>query len=189
SRGMGPAGRSPKRSGLPVRLAIGLAATLALAAGGPKSHAYEERGLEPTADYKSIVSAREAVWKIVNRVVKEIGGPRKAIRVERHRGMFHYWYARDSVASSIYTIVVTDTTECPMMRLEYALNAAGWTVHNAYVADGPDGGQMGFLSKKQFCFVEGRWDGGDDSDSLYTPAPGCSIAVTCVPRRADDVPR
>lgn len=187
---MGLAGRSSKRKRWPVGLAIGFAAVLALAAGGPRSQAYEERGPEPTADYKSFRDARDAVWKIVNRVVHDIGGPRdKSIRVKRGPGVFRYWYARDSVESYVYTIVISDTTECPMMRMEYALNAAGWTAHNAYAADGPDGSAMGFVSKRHFCYVEGHWDGGDDSDPRYVPAPGCSLSVIVVPRRDDDVPR
>jgi hypothetical protein len=35
------------------------------------------------------------------------------------------------------------------------------------------------------CRVEGRWDGGDESDSTYIPSPGEHIELTCVPRVPD----
>jgi len=179
-----------KRKTIPVWPAAVLAVVLALVAGGRPGNAYEERGLEPTADYATLDAARDSIGKMVDRIVRQIGGPKhKAIRVSRSPARFKYWYAGDSANGWGYKIVVSDTSECPMTRLEYALAAAGWTAHNAYTADGPDGGIMGFVSKRYFCYVEARWDGEDDSDSLYVPAPGCSISVVCVPRRTDDVPR
>ena len=175
---------------LPCLASVALAVSLAALSAVPHARAYEERGLEPTADYPSLPVARDSIGKIIDRVVVGIGGPKhKSIRVSRTTARFRYWYARDTTDGWVYTIVVSDTSECPMTRLEYALDAAGWTVHNAYVADGADGGVMGFVSKRHFCYIEGHWDGGDDSDRRYVPVPGCSLSVVCVPRRTDDVPR
>jgi hypothetical protein len=178
------------RKKVPVRWAIYFAAALAVMAGGSRGDAYEERGLEPKADYPNLKAAHKAVGKMIDRVVRDIGGAkRKSIRVTKGTARFAYWYTRDTTEGYAYYISVSDTLECPMTRLEYALDAAGWTVNNAYIVDGPDGGVMGFVSKRYFCFVEGHWDGGDATDPGYVPAPGCSVAVVCVPRRADDVPR
>jgi len=167
-----------------------LAALLALTAGDTRSHAYEERAPEPTADYASLSAARDALGSMIERAVRETTGPKnQPVHLSRARVRFKYWYAGDSTDAWAYRIVVSDAAECPLMRLEYALDAAGWTAQNAYAADGPDGSAMGFVSKRFFCLLEGHWDGGDDSDSSYVPAPGCEVTVTVAPRRADDVPR
>ena len=101
---------------------------------------------------------------------------------------FAYWYLADSVDGWAFHIAVIDTSECPDVRVERALEAAGWAPAQGYAADGDDGGAMGFVSKRYLCVVEGRWDGGDPTDSTYVPRPGCEVTVTCVPRRQDDVP-
>jgi len=178
------------RKNVPVCGAALLAIVIALMGGASGGLAYEERDVEPKVDYPSLLAARDSIGAMINRVVRDIGGPaHKAIHVSRGPTRFKYWYAGDSADGWAFRIVVSDTSECPNTRLQYALDAAGWSGHNSYIADGPDGGVMGFVSKHYFCVVEGRWDGGDDTDSLYVPAPGCSVTVVCVPRRADDVPR
>jgi hypothetical protein len=45
-----------------------------------------------------------------------------------------------------------------------------------------------FASRRVLCVVDARWDGGDDSDSTVVPDVGCTVTITCVPRRDDDVP-
>lgn len=168
-------------------LLLFLGATALLAA---TSRAYEERSPDPTADYPSFETARDSVGAMVERAVRSIARPQGSkIQVSRAKERFKYWYAGDSTDAWVFRIVVTDSSECPLSRLEYALGEAGWTAHPAYIADGPDGGVMGFVSKRHFCVVEGHWDGGDDSDSTYVPKPGCVVTVTCVPRRMEDVPR
>lgn len=78
---------------------------------------------------------------------------------------------------------------CPDVEIGNALTSAGWGHQDGYSADGPDGTVMGFRTGKFLAVVEGRWDGGDDSDTTYVPAPGCELTVTCVPRRSEDVLR
>ena len=176
----------------PYRLAfpLALATFLALAAAQPPARAYEERAPEPTASYPSLDTARDSLGVLIARVVRGIPGARDTTyHVTRRPVRFRYWYAGDSTSGWEYKIVVNDSSECPMTKLEYALYAAGWAPDYGYAADGPDGGVLGFVSKESLCVLEGHWDGGDDSDSTYVPDPGCEVKVTCVPRRKDDVPR
>ena len=180
-----PCRRRPAKSSGVLLIALCLLGLLAAPA-----RAYEERSPEPTADYSSLEAARDSVGTMIERVVGATSNRRgDAVQLSRVRGRFKYWYAGDSTDAWIYRIVVTDSSECPLLPLERALGDAGWTAHHAYIADGPDGGVMGFVSKRHFCVVEGRWDGGDGSDSTYVPEPGCQVTVTCVARRVDDVPR
>ena len=178
--------RFPCRFAFPLALAVALALSL----GAPSAPAYEERAPEPTAAYPSLDVARDSLGVLIGRVVRGIAGPREtAYGVSRRPVRFGYWYAGDSTRGWEYDIVVKDSSECPMSKLEYALYAAGWAPDYGYAADGPDGGVLGFVSKESLCVVEGRWDGGDDADSTYVPEVGCEVTVTCVPRRKDDVPR
>ena len=50
------------------------------------------------------------------------------------------------------------------------------------MADGPDGTAYVALRKTVFCAVEGRWDGGDDSDPTYVPSPEYEVSVKCASR-------
>jgi len=43
-----------------------------------------------------------------------------------------------------------------------------------YMADGPDGTTLGLKSRTVFCLIEGKWDGGDDTDTTYVPLPVAS---------------
>lgn len=185
--------RVPK-AGVVVVMAVVLAG--ALFRPGRPARAYQETAPEPTASYASLESARDSIAAIIARVFHSIAGPRAKgappdtmITLTSAPARFRYWYAGDSAAGWMFRILVRDTTECPMMKIEYALDAAGWAPNHAYMADGPDGSVVGFISKGQFCMVEGQWDGGDDSDTTAVITPGCEVTVTCVPRRPDDVPR
>lgn len=57
------------------------------------------------------------------------------------------------------------------------LNADGWCGDRN--ADGPDGTSYRTLKKNVFCLIEGRWDGGDDSDPKYVPSPRYEVTVRC----------
>ena len=111
------------------------------------------------------------------------------IQVSRAPAKFKYWYAPGSATGWEYRIIIRDRSEDPMMKLEYALAAAGWSPDHGYAADGPDGSVMGFVAKGYFCMVESRWEPGSDSEEATEVDPGCEVTVTCVPRRADDVPK
>jgi len=60
------------------------------------------------------------------------------------------------------------------------LNEDGWCGDK--MADGPDGTSYRALKKNVFCAVEGRWDGGDDSDPTYVPSPRYDVIVKCASR-------
>lgn len=53
----------------------------------------------------------------------------------------------------------------------------GWRADSE--ADGPDGSFFRIQKSGSFCLIEGRWDGGDDSDSKYIPSPEFSITAKC----------
>jgi hypothetical protein len=145
-----------------------------------------ERRPEPTATYVSLEAARDTIGAIVARCVSKAD---TAVHVSREAVTFEHRYLKEVTSRGwAFRILVTDTTTCPDTAIEKALEDAGWVWHAGYMADGPDGSTMGFLCKNYFCLVEGHWDGGDDSDSTYVPAPGCQVVVTCVPRREDDFP-
>jgi hypothetical protein len=148
------------------------------------SLASEQENPQPTVDYPSLDVARDSIGALVRRCLNPAD---PAVRVSMGPARFKYWYAADSADGWAFHIVVTDTSECPNERLQNALTTAGWAPLYGYSADGPDGGILGLVSRRFLCVVEGQWDGGDDSDSTYVPAPGCEVTVTCVPRREDDV--
>lgn len=139
----------------------------------------------PTVEYASLESVRDSVLAIVQRLA-----PRgdTAIHVSVAPVWFKYWYLPDSASGYAVRVVVTDSTFCPVEEVAQALTAGGWAPHSGYSADGTDGTVMGFETTKYVCILEGRWDGGDDSDPTYVPAPGCSMTATCVPRLKKDVP-
>jgi hypothetical protein len=139
----------------------------------------------PTARFSTFAAARDSIGAIVRRAAH----PNERVRVSGGPVRFKYLFAADSVDGWAFHIVVADTSECPDTRVEDALQAAGWSWADGYSADGTDGSVMGFVTERFLCVVEGRWDGGDDSDSTYVPEPGCEVTVTCVPRRRDDVPK
>jgi len=139
---------------------------------------------EPTADYPSLEATRDSLEALVRRTVA-LGDT--AIHIRRERVTFDYIYARARTRGWAIRVDVNDTSACPNSALEDALTAAGWIPDYGYQADGTDGEDLGFLSRRALCVIEAHWDGGDDSDSTYVPPPGCTMTVTCVPRRRDDV--
>jgi len=72
---------------------------------------------------------------------------------------------------------------------EKAFDKAGWmSMEATYSADGPDGSDLGYSHDGLLCVIEGRWDGGDDSDPKIIPGPEFDVFVTCAPLRSDDQP-
>jgi hypothetical protein len=78
-----------------------------------------------------------------------------------------------------------DTTGAPMPPLEQWFTSHGW-VYAPYSADGPDGEVFGYTDFHRLCVVRGSWDGGDDSDTTYVPAPGYELWVMCAPAMPED---
>lgn len=56
---------------------------------------------------------------------------------------------------------------------------AGWRPDIESEADGPDGTFFRIVRGNIFCLVEGRWDGGDDSDPTYVPSERYEVIVQC----------
>jgi len=56
---------------------------------------------------------------------------------------------------------------------------AGWRPDIESEADGPDGTFFRIVRGNTFCLVEGRWDGGDDSDPTYVPSDRYEVIVQC----------
>jgi hypothetical protein len=151
----------------------------------PLQPAEPDRPREPTARYASLEAARDSIGALVRRCI----GPLSAtVHVSRDTVTFEYIYTKASARGWVFRVVLDAATECPDVAVEEALRQAGWVEHLGYMADGQDGSSMGFLCRNYFCLVEGRWDGGDPTDSTYVPSPGCQVIVTCVPRRKDDFP-
>jgi hypothetical protein len=55
----------------------------------------------------------------------------------------------------------------------------GWSDRTMIAADGPDGTVQGVHRGGVTCLLEGRWDGGDDSDSTYVPSDTIEVRVAC----------
>jgi len=145
----------------------------------------EESLPRPTVEYPSLDATRDSVEAMLRR---GIAADNPEVRISRETIRFGYRFVADSTTGLSVHVVVADTSSCPVEFLEAALAAAGWAPTYDYSADGPDGTVMGYVTGRYLCIVEGRWDGGDDSDSTYVPDPGCEVTATCVPRRPDDVP-
>ena len=136
------------------------------------------------ASYPSLEAARDTVEFLLRHIVNLAD---TAVHVSRDTVTFPYWYAKAVGKGWVVKVVVNDDSGCPVEELESALMARGWVMRNGYMADGTDGTTLGLKSRTLFCLIEGRWDGGDDSDTTYVPPPGCTVTATCVPLRADDV--
>jgi len=141
---------------------------------------------KPTVGYASLEAARDSIGAMVTRWCRS--HPDTAIHYSRAMVTFDYLYARAKGKGWAHTVTVNDTTSCPYDVLGKALTDAGWVEAFGYSMDGPDGTGMGYVSRNFFCFIEGRWQGEDDSDRSYVPPPGCTVTITCVPRRKDDAP-
>lgn len=57
--------------------------------------------------------------------------------------------------------------------------SSGWARLWEFEADGPDGRSAVFQLVPVRCLVEERWDGGDDADDTYLPAPWFEQRVAC----------
>jgi hypothetical protein len=68
--------------------------------------------------------------------------------------------------------------------------ARGWSDQTQISADGPDGTVFGVHRAGVTCLIEGRWDGGDDSDSTVVPSDTMELHLGCTRSvAADTIPR
>jgi hypothetical protein len=127
---------------------------------------------------RSVVSSVPADTKIT-----EFIGPRAIT--------FNYQFAKAQSAGCEFVVRGSDTASSSSLfeATEKAFQEAKWTsMEAAYSADGPDGSDVGYSRDGLLCVMEGRWDGGDDSDSTLIPGSDFDVFVTCAPLRADDQP-
>lgn len=74
----------------------------------------------------------------------------------------------------------TGRTADPIAPLDQWFSANGWRQALPFSADGPDGTMFGYFDRDRLCLFEGHWDGGDDADPAYVPAPGIEFRIRCV---------
>jgi hypothetical protein len=79
-------------------------------------------------------------------------------------------------------------TQRPEIRLAEALQERGLTYDHRYDADGPDGTSFAFRTGEVLCIVQGKWDGGDDSDPSYVPADSYDVFAGCTSEPASGKP-
>lgn len=74
----------------------------------------------------------------------------------------------------------------PVDSLIHWLGACGWLGRTTISADGPDGTVQAVRQGAVACLVEGRWDGGDDTDSTYLPSDTMEVHIGCTRSVASD---
>jgi len=162
-------------------LLLGFGANVSSADPNQKAAEAVRSGQRPEG---STEAARDTVAGMLRRILSPAD---TAIHLSREAVIFKYAYARATAAAWAFHIQVTDTSRCPDAALEKALRASGWVENYGYMGDGPDSRVVGLTRSNSLVVIEAEWDGTDDSDSTYVPAPGCHVTVTCAPQREDDV--
>jgi len=137
---------------------------------------------EPCAKVNSLVRAVADAAPPSTKIT-EFMGPRAIT--------FNYSYAKAQSGGCEFITRGSDMVSSSGLfeAMEKAFDGAGWmSMGGMYSADGPDGSDLGYSHDGLLCVIEGRWDGGDDSDPTITPGPEFDVFVTCAPLRADDQP-
>jgi len=104
---------------------------------------------------------------------------------------FKYLYAKAQSPGCEFVVRGSDRVSSSSLfeAMQKSFDRAGWmSMQATYAADGPDGSDLGYSREGLLCVIEGRWDGGDDSDPTVVPSPDFDVFVTCAPLRADDQP-
>jgi hypothetical protein len=170
-------------------LALGLAGAIAAA------HA-----AEPAlgARYGSFPAARSAAQRIVTRA---LGADADSATWRRGTTAFEYrdqrrlahdaagkpmWFEepRDSLTRvpSLTMALQKASGSPPDTDIRDAFEHSGWVEDVRYGADGDDGTRFAMVCREALCFVEGRWESDDPTDTTYVPKPGFKLTMTCVPR-------
>jgi hypothetical protein len=127
---------------------------------------------------RSVVAAAPKRTKLT-----QLAGPRPIT--------FRYEYATAHAAGCEFVARGADTASSDELfdSMKLAFEKARWTsMGGTYSADGPDGSDVGYSKDGLLCVLEGRWDGGDDTEPDIKPSPDFDVFVTCAPLRADDRP-
>jgi hypothetical protein len=186
-----------------IRLALGAVATLMFSvrafAGEPAWVAADRP--DPRLSYRTFAVACDSLCAITRRA---LGAWADSARwVERREGFTYHdrpRLQRSNPGEAYWTLEGRDSSVlCLRMQLQHrtagapgssaigrALEASGWVADAQYDADGPDGTVFALVCREALCEIEGRWDGGDDSDSTSVPEPGETVILRCVPRPAFD---
>jgi hypothetical protein len=91
--------------------------------------------------------------------ITEFSGPRAIV--------FRYQHANAQSSGCEFVARGSDTMSSSSLfeAMEKAFREGNWMSMEArYSADGPDGSDLGYSRDGLLCVIEGRWDGGDDSD-------------------------
>jgi len=138
---------------------------------------------------------REPCAKVNSLVRSVVGTAPKSTKINEFIGpraiKFKYLYATARLAGCEFVVRGSDAVASAGLfeAMEKTFDEAEWMSMGAtYSADGPDGSDLGYSRDGLLCVVEGRWDGGDDSDPTVIPGPEFDVFVTCAPLRADDQP-
>lgn len=156
---------------------------------------------EPTAHYGSYRAAADSLRVLLQRT---LGSWSDSASWQRTREPFHFVLhhgvrlVQPKRGDPFWDLEDVDTTIVgPCLRMSYAhhdsaapgydeidaaLRKSGWVIDDRYDADGPDGTRFVLLCREAMVEIEASWEGGDESDSTYVPAPGQSITLRCVPR-------
>jgi hypothetical protein len=74
----------------------------------------------------------------------------------------------------------------PVDSLMRWLKDRGWIDQTTISADGTDGTVQGVHRRGVTCLVEGRWDGGDPTDTTYVPSDTIEVHLACTRTVAAD---
>ena len=75
----------------------------------------------------------------------------------------------------------------PVEAVEKAFTRRGWKGDLRYMADGPNGSDIGLRRFDQLCLVLGQWDGGDDSEEAPAPPTEADNRYRAIVECARDV--
>jgi hypothetical protein len=78
-------------------------------------------------------------------------------------------------------VLSPDAPQRPLEAVWQGLAARGWTVEQAYVADGPEGSMLGLRSGSLLCVLQHSWQTGSDDERAARPDVDVpyEIAVEC----------
>lgn len=172
-----------RRAGLAglVVLGVGCAATgpqLAPAGPGAPRESLRRADLPP------------AVWAVRDTIQRVLSSHR-GMTIARLSGRFENAFG-DTITSCRLQIHGRFSPKPPyndaIKLLERYFERAGWKNDGECSADGPDGTVWGVRRGGVRCLVEGRWEGGDDSDTTFVPSLEYDVTVDCLVDRKDICP-
>ncbi len=161
--------------------AIGALFILVAAAGGakPRSESASARSPERLDSCVAVSPAVRAAAEEIYRVVLSVPGTvvEELEAVFRDERIGRDLAARILFVSGVWSELAGRSS--PGDTLLQYLSERGWRQQPRFSADGPDGTFFALSKNDIWCFVRGRWDGGDDADSTYVPGDGYQFIIYC----------